>query len=148
MSEITHSEIIQASAESIWALLEDFGSISSWWPRTDKIHIERVDIEGTGVGMIRHIYNHGVAGCVSERLDLLDTENKVLILSIVGERPKGMTAYVAEGRVEPINDSKCRVHYRAMVTTEKGREEKVRQAILFTWSLMFRGLEAAANTTQ
>ena len=72
----------------------------------------------------------------------------MLILSIVGERPKGMTAYVAEGRVEPIDDSKCRVHYRAMVTTEKGREEKVRQAILFTWSLMFRGLEAAANTTQ
>ena len=145
MAELSTSTEIDAPASRVWALLEDFGAIERWWPSDGPISIESVRIEGEGVGMIRHIQNRGVANCTSERLDLLDPQTRTLILSIVGDRPPGMTAYVAEGRVVELDAQRCRVDYRANVTTVAGREEKMVKAIRYTWTEMFRGLARAAS---
>lgn len=145
MAEVTLSAELEAPAAAVWDLLTDFGNIQRWWPADAPIHIERVEIEGNGVGMIRHIYNKGVKGCNSERLDLVDPATRTWILSIVGVRPLGMTAYVAEGHLVELGSGRCRIDYRANVTTEPGREEQVRKALLFTWPVMFRGLEQAAQ---
>jgi hypothetical protein len=67
------------------------------------------------------------------------------MLSIVGTRPDGITAYVAEGRISEIDAGRCRMDYRALVTSTPGREEQLRNALLKTWALMFRGLESAAT---
>lgn len=145
MPEIKTSALIDAPADAVWTLLADFGSIARWWPADGGVQIERVECEGDGIGMIRHIYNKGVANCVSERLDLLDPSTRTLVLSIVGTRPRGLTAYVAEGRVAEIDASHCRIDYRALLTTDPGREEQMAKAILFTWELMFRGLGERAR---
>lgn len=145
MPEISASELIDASAERVWALLADFPHIRAWWPTDGAILIERVECEGDGIGMLRHVFNVGVKGCVSERLDLLDPESRTLMLSIVGDRPAGITAYVATARVVELVPGRCRVDYRANVTTEPGREAKVERDIRFTWSVMFRGLRAKAT---
>ena len=138
--EITSSTILDCPASSVWALLEDFGSIQTWWPKNGPITIERVVCEGEGVGMIRHIHNVGMAAPVSERLDFLDPPNRTLILSIVGNRPSGITAYVAIGRLTEISEQQCRLDYRAYVTTAPGKELKAEKGILFTWDIMFSGL--------
>lgn len=145
MAEVTLSAELEAPAAAVWELLADFGNIQRWWPDDGPILIERVDIEGSGIGMIRHIYNKGVKGCISERLDLLDPATRTWLLSIVGTRPRGMTAYVAEGHLVELGPGRCRIDYRANVTSEAGREEQVRKGLLFTWPLMFRGLEQAAQ---
>jgi uncharacterized protein YndB with AHSA1/START domain len=145
MPEITATEILDAPAPAVWALLADFGAIQRWWPRDGSAPIARVEIEGDGIGMIRHIYNRGAGTAVSERLDLLDPLDRRIVLSIVGARPVGITAYVAEGRLEPLSDGRCRIHYRALVTTQPGVEIRTASAIRKTWSTMFRGLEAAAR---
>ena len=145
MAEVTLSAELEAPAAAVWTLLADFGAIERWWPADGPIQIERVDIEGSGVGMIRHIHNKGIPGFISERLDLVDPATRTWILSIVGTRPRGMTAYVAEGHLVELGAGRCRIDYRANVTTDPGRDEQVKRALLLTWPVMFRGLEQAAR---
>jgi uncharacterized protein YndB with AHSA1/START domain len=143
--EVVDNRLIAAPALSVWQLLEDFGSIQRWWPADGRIRIAKVEIEGDGVGMIRHIYNHGAKHAISERLDLLDSESRTLVLSIIGTRPPGITAYVAEARVVDVAGHQCRMDYRALITTSGVDDEKVRSGVLKTWSVMFAGLERTAQ---
>jgi hypothetical protein len=147
MPEVKTTQDLAAPADAVWGLLADFGAIDRWWPR-EPMPIESVTIEGEGIGMVRHIRNAGVPQPVSERLDFLDPASRTLVLSIIGQRPPGIAAYVAEGRVEAIDATSCRIHYRALVTTEPGLEDSVRRGLLKTWARMFRGLEATARARQ
>lgn len=148
MAEVITSAILEAPAQAVWQLLVDFGGIQRWWPTGEALEIEQVKIEGSGVGMIRHIYNRGMKGCISERLELLDPGTRTLMLSIVGTRPWGITAYVAEAHVLELEAERCRMDYRANFTTEPGLEEQVRNGLLATYKVMFRGLEEAAAKSQ
>ena len=145
MAEVSTNVVLQAPAAAVWRLLEDFGSIERWWPGDGPVRIQRVEVEGAGLGMVRHIQNHGAGQRVSERLDFLDPATRTIVLSIVGARPPGITAYVAEGHLVEIDPGRCRMEYRALVTSPPGREQQVRDGILKTWALMFRGLESAAQ---
>jgi hypothetical protein len=145
MAELTTSKVLEVPAGAVWRLLEDFGAIQQWWPTDVSAPIERVTLEGDGIGMIRHIYNRGAAHAVSERLDFLESSSRTLVLSIVGTRPVGIVAYVAEGRVVELQEGRCRIDYRALIATPAGMEEPVLKAVRKTWALMFRGLEAAAR---
>jgi hypothetical protein len=145
MAELSASAIIDGSAERVWGLLADFGNIQAWWPEDGPLRIDHVELEGQGIGMIRHIYNQGMPQCASERLDLLDPESKTLILSIVGQRPGGITAYVATSRVIAVEPDSCRMEHRATVTTEPGREKSVERFLYQAYALMFRGLNAAVG---
>lgn len=145
MPEIATSQDLDVPADAVWNLLADFGAIQRWWPAECPAPIDRVEVEGTGIGMVRHIYNRGASHAVSERLDYLDAPARRLVLSIIGTRPVGITAYVAEGHVETLDADRCRIHYRALVTTGPGLEDRVARALQRTWALMFGGLEAAAR---
>ena len=145
MAELKTSAELAAPAAAVWELLTDFGDIQRWWPADGLIQMERVELEGSGIGMIRHIYNKGIPGFISERLDFLDPATRTWMLSIVGTRPRGITAYIAEGHLVELGADRCRIDYRANVTTEPGREEQVKKGLLTTWTVMFRGLEQAAQ---
>ena len=145
MSRLSTSAIIDAPAESIWALLADFGNVTAWWPTETKLKIERVECEGEGVGMVRHIHHVGLPGCISERLDFLDPATMTLMLSIVGDRPGGMTAYVATGTIVALDPQRCRMDYCANVTTGPGKEKRVDKMLRATWTTMFEGLGSAAS---
>ena len=131
--------------QPLWDLIADFGNIEAWWPKGAPIAVERVELEGEGVGMTRHIYNQGIPAPVSERLDALDKDNWSWRLSIVGQRPAGLTAYQAAGRIEPLPDGGCRISYHGEFEAEPGREEEARQFLLAAYQLMFIGLK---QTTQ
>jgi hypothetical protein len=145
--EIRVSAEFAAPAQQIWQLLADFGNIQGWWPEDGAIRIEDVQIEGQGIGMIRHILNQGARHRVSERLDFLDPASRTLMLSIIGTRPSAITAYVAEGHIVELDATRCRMDYRALVTTTPGREEQIREALGKTYEMMFAGLRAAALRT-
>jgi hypothetical protein len=146
--EIRVSAELAAPADSIWQLLADFGNIQRWWPEGGAIRIEDVQVEGQGVGMIRHILNQGARDRVSERLDCLDPTSRTLVLSIIGTRPSGITAYLAEAHIVELDATRCRMDYRALVTTTPGREERIRDGLGKTYEMMFAGLQAAALRTQ
>lgn len=146
--EIRVSAELAAPADSIWRLLEDFGNIQGWWPDDGAIRIQDVQLEGQGVGMIRHILNRGARHRVSERLDFVDPATRTIVLSIVGTRPAGITAYVAEGHVVELDATRCRMDYRSLVTVTAGREQQVREMLEMTYERMFAGLLAAALRTR
>lgn len=145
MAELFAQADIAAPAARVWGLLADFGNIQAWWPRDGALQVERVVLEGEGIGMLRHIYNRGVPQCASERLDLLDPQTFTLVLSIVGQRPGGITAYVATSRLVPLDERSCRMEHRALVTTVAGRERAVDHFLRQAYAGMFAGLQAAAT---
>ncbi len=133
------------SPERLWALIADFGNIEAWWPRGGEIEIERVDLEGEGVGMVRHIYNRGMPAAVSERLEGLEPAELTWHLSIVGDRPAGLLRYRATGRIEPFEQGGCRIRYHGEFEAEPGREDEARAFLQGAYGLMLRGLEQAAR---
>ena len=136
---------INAPRETIWALLMDFGNIEAWWPKDAPIEIERVELEGSGVGMTRHIYNVGFGTPVSERLDALDTKNFSLNLSIVGERPAGLLHYQAMGKLTTLDDGGCRLTYDSEFLAEAGGDDDAKAFLLGAYELMYQGLDGVAN---
>lgn len=148
MQTIDTSHDFDAPAEALWRLLEDFGNIQRWWPASSAVRILRVELEGEGVGLVRHIYNEGFPKPVSERLDFLDTASRTLKLSIIGDRPAGMTWYQATGHVEPLPGNRCRLAYHGEFATEPGGEEQARNFLKAVYLLMFAGLGAAATSRE
>lgn len=136
---------LAAPADRVWALLADFGAIERWWPADGPAPIVRVELEGCGVGMVRRIHNAGAARPVDERLDLSDPAERRLVLSIVGDRPLGLGAYVAEGRVVALAGDRSRLEYRAVFVADPARGESVLKGLRRTWETMARGLEGAAR---
>ena len=147
MPIVTTTYELAAPADAVWRLLEDFGAIDRWWPTDGPAPIEHVVVEGSGVGMIRHIRNRGMPHAVSERLDFIEASSRTWMLSIVGDRPLGLTGYVAEGQLQELAPDRCRIDYRAHFSVAADREDSVRKALLKSWTLMFQGLERAANAT-
>jgi hypothetical protein len=143
----THYDI-QAPLEKVWPFLENFADIQAWWPAGQAVDIERVELEGEGIGQIRHIYNVGFPDAVSEQLDFLDPANHTLKLSLVGKRPAGLLKYQATGQLTALGPNACRITYHSEFVAGEGQAEGARQFLLGAYQLMFQGLEAAAQRRQ
>jgi len=149
MLQIETYQDLDAPAGMVWALLADFADIELWWPTDDEVvMIERVELEGEGVGQIRHIYNRGFSTAVSERLDYQDPENLSYKLSIVGDRPAGLLSYQATGWIEPLPDDRCRLNYRGEFTTLPGQAQEAEAFLRAAYALMFKGLAQACKRLQ
>jgi uncharacterized protein YndB with AHSA1/START domain len=135
--------VFDTTAAKVWALLEDFGAIERWWPTEGPMVIERVEIEGHSIGMVRHIYNRGAGHRVSERLDRLEAQERLLQLSILGPDPTRAPWYQATARVVELQDGRCRLDYDSEFTAPRGRENQVRDGILVADREMFKGLRDA-----
>lgn len=145
MSHLNVSEVINAPAEKVWELIRDFGKIEAWWLKDSPIKIDRVEQEGTGVGMIRHIYYVGVPVPLSERLEYIDDASRTYGLSIVGEGVPGLISYSARGVVATLEANSCRLDYRADVQAKPERAAKVEQSLSFGLSQVIAGLKATVE---
>jgi hypothetical protein len=136
--------VFDAAAATVWALLEDFGAIERWWPTEGELVIDRVELEGRGIGMVRRIFNRGATRAVSERLDRLDSVAMVLQLSILGPDPLRTAWYQATCRIVEMDEGRCRLDYESEFTAPRGRENQSRDGILAAYKAMFIGLQNAA----
>ncbi len=134
-----------ASRDAIWSLLADFGNIQRWWPPGLAVDIDHVEIEGNGVGMIRHIYNVGFPSAVSEQLLSIDPSSYSFSLAIVNDRPAGVVKYKASGKLRIVDGGKCRLSYRGEFETEPGREQEARDFFNAAYAMMFTGLAKATS---
>jgi len=99
---VTAEREFDAAAGRLWAILADFGDIS-WIPGTEK-----VEVEGEGVGMIRHVTAPGMA-VLHERLDGIDHAKMTLDYSLPGVEYLGVKNYRARVRVVALAGSRCRL---------------------------------------
>ncbi len=102
MMEVEVERAFEFGADPVWKVFADFGNVS-WVPG-----VEKVELEGEGVGMIRHL-TVPVFPPLHERLDLLDHENKVLEYSIPRVEYIGVKDYHARAQVFDVEPGRCRV---------------------------------------
>ncbi len=104
MTTVTVSEDIDASADSVWAVLSDFGGIRVGGPVTS------VETEGDGVGMVRTIGMGG--GKIVERLDRHDPEARVFAYCIVNDDcPLPVAGYSATVTISETGPDSCNVRW-------------------------------------
>ncbi len=130
-------EEFSVPAEQLWGVVADFGSLADWWPAG---LLERVDIEGAGVGMVRSI--HTLVGIVlHERLEALDDTTRNLELSIVGDLPAGMQEYRATGSVREAPAGGCSLVWEGRYKVpDQDAEAGARGFIEGAYTVMFKGL--------
>ena len=104
---------LDAPADKVWGVLADFGNFLPWATGGNG----SIELEGEGVGMIRHMDLPGL-GKLSERLDKLDPAQRVLGYSLLGEAA-GMAEYRCEVTVAD-SESGCVLHWRAEFTPAAG----------------------------
>jgi len=124
-------------ASRIWELIADFGGIGEWWPEG---MLTRVEVEGEGIGMVRHM--HTVVGLVlSERLDGLDPSERRIDLSITGDLPGGISGYTAFGRVVEVAPDSCRLEWTGRYRVPSREDEAGARAFLEgAYEMQARGL--------
>jgi len=87
MADVVLERNLAAPADRLWAVLRDFGDVS-WIPPAGK-----VDVDGDGPGMRRHIHGSGGDPVVERLLDL-DDEARTLRYCIEGDSPLPVSSYV------------------------------------------------------
>jgi hypothetical protein len=145
MQHINSSHDFNIPRATLWSLLVDFGNIQRWWPVGKPVDIERVELEGEGIGMTRHIYNKGFESPVSERLDFMDPDNYRYTLSIVGEKPAGLLNYKATGSLIALDNGGCRLVYASEFQSTAGSEQEAESFLQASYALMYEGLEASCT---
>ncbi len=93
---------LDVDAERVWAILADFADIS-WIPG-----IEKVVLEGEGVGMIRHVTAPGMP-VLQERMDAIDHEKKILDYSVPAVEYLRVKDYRARARVVALDGGRCQL---------------------------------------
>ena len=115
MVEVQIEREYKFGADDVWAVIADFGNVS-WVPG-----IEKVDLEGEGVGMIRHL-TVPVFPQLHERLDAIDHEEKVLEYSIPAVEYISVKNYGARAQVIDLGPGRCRVHWSCKAEAEGAPE--------------------------
>ena len=104
-------------ADVVWGVIADFGNVS-WVPG-----IEKVDLEGEGVGMIRHL-TVPVFPQLHERLDAIDPQEKVLEYSIPAVEYIKVKNYSARAQVVDLGSGRCRVLWSCRAEAEGASEQQ------------------------
>jgi carbon monoxide dehydrogenase subunit G len=102
MIEVSVEHEFEFGAETVWAVFADFGNVS-WVPG-----VEKVEVEGEGIGMIRHL-TVPVFPPLHERLEGLDHDGKVLEYSIPSVEYLEVESYRARAQVTEAGAGRCRV---------------------------------------
>jgi len=102
MVEVSTQHEFDVPAERLWAILADFGDIR-WIPG-----VERVEVEGEGVGMVRHVTAPGMPQ-LHERMDAIDPEAMILDYSLPAVAYVGVKDYRARAQVIALGPGRCRL---------------------------------------
>ena len=132
MVEVSIEGELEFSANEVWAVIADFGNVD-WVPG-----VEKVDLEGEGVGMIRHL-TVPVYPPLHERLDAIDHQQMLLDYSIPAVAYLQVKDYRARAQVFALEGPRCRVRWSGWAeaddvdeATATTKTEEFYEAIL-TW---------------
>ncbi len=110
---------IQASAEAVWELVQDFGDIVKW----SNGAVESVEVEGEGVGAIRTIGIPGGAQ-LQERLEAHDANARSFSYSFAGKVMLPLDDYYATVSIVETSPDRCRVEWGSTFEPKGVSEEQ------------------------
>ena len=102
MVEVSVEREYEFGADVVWGVFADFGNVS-WVPG-----VEKVEVEGEGIGMIRHL-TVPVFPPLHERLESRDHDAMVLEYSIPNVEYIEVENYRARAQVTDLGSGRCRV---------------------------------------
>jgi hypothetical protein len=142
---VTHTEKFDSSASAVWLILVDWGSIVDWMPHGI---ISNLEIEGSGVGSVRHIVTRqGVH--IAERLDRADERQGRLELSVLDPLPWSMLSYKASAQLDELGREKCSLQWKGTFELpEKGQAaDALGQFLGKSYKTMFKGIRQQLSTS-
>ena len=141
MTIVTAEIRVDAPLDAAWAVLADFGRFTEWAGGPGATS----ELEGEGVGMIRHMDIPGV-GKMAETLDVADHDTKTLGYTLVYGDPIGMAKYTARVRLEDGGDGACVAHWHGEFEAADGADDAtVSEALNGSYEGMSQALGIAAN---
>lgn len=96
---------IDLPAARLWAVIEDFGNIG-WAPG-----IDRVEVIGDGIGMIRRLHMAGLPEPIDEQLVSIDPVAMKMRYAIPRGLPMPLDDYYATATLEKLSPNSTRVHW-------------------------------------
>lgn len=133
MIELSVTRILNASADKVWAVLSNFGDLS-WVPGPDK-----VEVIGSGVGMIRRIYMGGTDP-FDEVLQSLSADQKTVTYSIPKNAFVPFDNYTAAVTVLETTDSTSQVIWRCTLDSGHMPETDAKDLMRTTYDMMLNAL--------
>ena len=134
---------LSCDTDAAWQVLADFGNFLVWATGG----AGTCELEGEGVGMIRHLDIPGL-GKISERLDGLDDSTRTLAYTLVSEDMAGMKKYGASVRVVEGADGSGRLQWRGEFEAADGLDpDEVKASLSGSYTMMAQGLEAYVNAS-
>ena len=106
MQQVDLTLSLDVSAPDAWAVLADFPGFLKWAGGGEG----SIEIEGEGIGMIRHLDMPG-ADKMAERLDQLDPDTTTLGYSLLYGNPIGMAEYRAVVKLTSTGENSCQVDW-------------------------------------
>ena len=129
-------------ADTVWAVLADFGNIG--WAAGDN----KVEVIGEGIGTIRRIIVEGLEEPIDEVLDALDADAKRLAYSIPRGMPFPVENYAANATVQANGDTQCEVTWRGQFTAKPEiADEDAKTLMESTYRQLIDWLTAHLETT-
>jgi hypothetical protein len=96
---------IDLPAAKLWAVIEDFGNIG-WAPG-----IDRVEVIGNGIGMVRRLHMAGLPEPIDEELVSIDPAAMKMRYAIPRGLPMPLDDYYATATLEKLSATSTRVHW-------------------------------------
>ena len=130
--------MLNAPLTAVWDLLTDWAGIIDWMPDG---YIQSLSSEGQGAGAVRHLVT-GKGVAISEKLDSLDQDRRVLRLSIIDPLPWGMLSYSAIVHLEDLEEHCC-LHWCGTFELPDGGQQADELASLLekSYKTMFKGIK-------
>ncbi len=134
MAEVLLQKDYNFPADTLWALLSNFGDIS-WAPGMDK-----VEVIGEGIGMTRRIHMPGMEP-IDEVLQDMDHASMSFTYTIPRGIPMPVTDYSAGPTVVPTGPDTCRVDWRGSATPVGVSDEEAVEIIKGFYTMLLQWVE-------
>ena len=138
MIEVHVTRNFDLNADAVWGLLADFGNMS-WAPG-----IEKIELIGEGIGMIRRLYMPDMAP-IDEQLVERDHDNRTYAYTIPRGLPMPMTDYSARVVVSELEEGHCSVHFRGRATPEGLDQEEATAILRGTYEMLLQWVDDHLN---
>lgn len=119
----TSEAIVNLDADKVWKKLVDFGATEKFVPDL----IEKVILEGNGVGALRTIYIKG-GGEILERLTSIN-RNKLEMKFIILSTPMPVYNYEGIFQIDPKDGDKCSVKFESIYEVAIQEREEINTVI-------------------
>lgn len=126
---------VSLSRQRVYQRLADFGDVARLVPD----EVESVTLRGDGIGAVRSVRIHGLAGALEERLQAL-IDGRLISYSIVNDAPLPLDRYHAVVQLEDAPGDGCYIRWSSNWIARGAPAAEVRQMLTDLYGRLIDGV--------